>query len=85
MNMVYITVVIGLRVPQPFGGYTQTQETRRCISGSNTWENTLYGSHRSGYVSCVETIARELIAETAIEALMRNFPDETRQAIEKLF
>jgi hypothetical protein len=25
------------------------------------------------------------IAETALEALIRNFPDETRQAIEKLF
>jgi hypothetical protein len=46
----------------------------------------MLGIAAGAYFLCGSALsARELIAETAIEALMRNFPDETRQAIKKLF
>jgi predicted transcriptional regulator len=43
------------------------------------------GGHRGIYSSAMdESRSKKFIAETAGEALMRNFPDETKQILEKL-
>ena len=48
-------------------------------------ETTGKGGHRGVYSSKMdESGFRKFIAETAIEAFMRNFPDETKQILEKL-
>ena len=48
-------------------------------------ETTGKGGHRGVYSSNMdESGFKKFVVERAIEALMRNFPEETRQTIEKL-